>query len=673
MKIHHIISAGLEHGKYYRVYVTQVNKNGIESPRSIPSLIRVGDVEAPPMPVLSVDTSEFSNGCYADGETITVKLRWTESDCDDLDKYVVYRWSSMDGGVGERGKDIADTAEAQYPMTSGTLSTEITGLAAGTNVYFGIQAIDLSRNTSNIYVIKVDAEDLTQLNQPTSPITVEAYGIWALRVSTPCPQFSNIKYVVFYRDGWKQLSPVIFHKGLDAEIIDALDVLDGLTHFYTYLYITKDGRKSPMSAPSKSATAKPIDTSYIDSAVIEELKKAWQTDDISSTAALLAAASKQAAQVQELYKQLKDVTEDYTKLYNNFTLAANEIKLLSAKVESQGDTLSAYGTAIEQNAHNITLRATKGDIDSATGQLRSGLVSMIDLQADRITSIVADTSKNTSSITQLSNAIQQKVSVGDLNAQIMIAVQSGISVAYIKANRIVLDGQMLLEGNARINGRLYSNDIALVDSSTNKVIWGAGSGTINPTVVDSTIPGPYAGVAPHYGNYYGGEGPALVNDEIYPDISYRACFEFYYTPRPPVNFNGTASVKATVTFSLALQDSGNTSMGDGDLLDFVIVPSTEGTPASTGTHPAALYRPKDWTWMEYPDGAKTFSNFYNSGVTMSMSKFWYNYNVSASYSGNLRIGEQMKFTVYLRANYENEGKYIKMPVFWNIRAHMEAI
>lgn len=627
-KIHHIIAAGLEHGKYYRVYVTQVNKNGIESARSIPSLIRVGDVEAPPVPVLSVDTSEFSNGCYADENgTITCSLKWTESNCDDLDRYVVYRWNTLETytGDGEYSANIVTNATRQYPMTSGTLSTEITGLATGTNVYLGIQAIDLSRNASKVYVVKVDAEDLTQLNQPTSPITVEAYGIWALRVSTPCPQFSNIKYVVFYRDGWKQLSPVIFHKGLDAELVDALDVLDGLTHFYTYLYITKDGRNSPMSAPSASVTAKPIDTSYIDSTVIEDLKRAWQTDDISSTKALLAAASKQAAQVQELYKQLKDVTEDYTKLYNNFTLAANEIKLLSAKVESQGDTLSAYGTAIEQNAKNITLRATKGDIDSATGQLRSGLVSMINVQADRISSVVANTSQNTSAITQLANQMQLKVNSGDLSSQINLAIQNGISVAYIKASRIVLDGQMLLEGNARICGKLYSNDMALIDSSTNTIIWGAGSGTIRPTVTDLSWP----------------DWMYLAAIKPIADRGYHSVTYWYMTPRPPVNFNGYCTVSATVVVTIGV------GFHSGDYHDdawqyqrgsmyFGLNTSADGEFQSTSGHPVVNPGGDGWT--------RTLIDADRHIEAMEYKQ------ITLKYEGTLRIGEQVQMKLWFRSD-----------------------
>ena len=91
-KVHHIISTGLVHNRYYKVYVTQVNKNGIESHRSDPALIRVGDVYAPPQPVLSIDTSEFSNGCYSVGSGITVMVKWTSSECDDLANYIGYAW-----------------------------------------------------------------------------------------------------------------------------------------------------------------------------------------------------------------------------------------------------------------------------------------------------------------------------------------------------------------------------------------------------------------------------------------------------------------------------------------------------------------------------------------------------------------------------------------------------
>ena len=251
-KVHQIIKAGLQHGKYYRVYVTQVNTKDMESPRSASSIIRVGDIEAPPVPVLSLDTSEYANGCYAEGSTVNIMLKWTESICDDLANYIGYRWRTLDSyvGDGEYPSSIACTAEAQEIMTNTTTSVTSSGNPPGKYVYFGIQAVDLSRNYSSVYVVKVLSEDITGVPVPATAPTLEPYGIWCLKVSTDNPVYSNIAEVIFFRDGWKELPAVKFYKGLTAEYYDTLDVLDGISHFYTYLYVTNDGRRSAMSPPS---------------------------------------------------------------------------------------------------------------------------------------------------------------------------------------------------------------------------------------------------------------------------------------------------------------------------------------------------------------------------------------------------------------------------------------
>lgn len=648
-KIHHIISTGLVHNRYYKVYVTQVNKNGIESPRSDPALIRVGDVYAPPQPVLSIDTSEFSNGCYSVGFGITVMVKWTSSECDDLANYIGYAWHKRPewfNGDGVYSADYGVSADNQYILTNTITSATLDNQPNGEYVYIGIQAVDISNNYTGIYVIRILAEDLGVLLKPTNPIYVEPHGIWSLRVYTECPKLSNIQTVVFYRDGWKQMTPVLFHKGLIAEIIDTLDVLDGLTHFYTYQYVTYDGRKSPMSDPSASVTAKPIDTTYIDKIALEELKKAWQADNIESIAELKRVALEQAQTIKELSTQLEQITTDYNEMYNNFTLAANEIKLLSAKVKDDEESMSAMQTSIEQNATAITLRATKTDIDNATGQLKSSMVSMIDQQADRIDTVVASTSGYSSQMTQLENMIQTKVSKGDLKSEIDLAVQDGISVAYIKADRIVLDGQMLLQGNARINGKLYSSDIALIDSQTNKVVWGAGTGTLNPTVTDLSWPDPWYCCSAKSTSWRRATGS-----------------EFYFTPRPPVNFTGTTYVTCTLTITVGLNytsgdwhdDSWKFQRGS---LHVGLNASTDGIYSPTGNKPEVHISGDGWTRE-----SRTLDGRWCEALEYK--------EITLTYKGTMRIGEQMQFQVWFR---NDEVKHAADSLFMAAAtAHIEAI
>lgn len=563
-KVHHVVSGGLVHNRYYRVYVTQVNKNGIESERSEPALIRVGDVYAPPTPHLQVDCAMYPNGTFSRGEFVSVMFKWNDVnlECDDLDHYNWFKFSAWNNYHGDgiyRESDIRAAiarGEIRYEtggmMPATTTHATLDGVIPAQWAWVGIQAVDISRNASDIYILGGAPVDLAQPIVPKEAPHVEPYGIWTIRAWIDCPCYHEVAYVVFYRDGWQQLTPVPFRAGLKAEIYDSLDVIGGLSHFYTYKFITKDGRESEMSPESEVCMAQAVDTSYIDSKVLEDLKTAWNTDIVNSTSGLEEAARQQALETKDIAEKLKDVTKQKDELYDLYRITANKVELLSAKVEEQDGVISALQTSIKQNAEAIQLRATKSDIDKATGQVKNACVSLINVQANRITSLTSDVAGNTSSIAQLSNQIQMKVDKGYLKSEINLAIQNGISVATITADRIVLTGQMLMQGNARIHGRLYSDDIALVDSKTNQVVWGAGTGTIHPTVLNGVIS------KDEFWIVNGGEGRFFQ-----PISSWREIGSWTFTPKPKVNFNGNCTVRITLSFFVGTTSYEYYSVGEG--------------------------------------------------------------------------------------------------------------
>ncbi len=646
-KVHHVISSNLKHGRYYRVYVTQVSKYGVESEKSAPALIRVGDVTAPPVPILSLDNSFYSNGCHAnDSGLIDVYMKWTESVCDDLDHYVGYMWMNFDGYTkdGIYQKDKIPPTDIQGIFPSGCTSTIVNNQRSGDYVYFGIQAVDISHNASDIYVIRVRVQDEGVVGKPTEPIHAEPYATWAIRVWTKCPYLTYIKSILIFRDGDTEnpIASLLFHAGLEVEFIDHLDCMLGLTHFYRYCYVTYDGRRSPLSDPSETVSAEPIDFSYVNQVELEKLKEMWKTDNINDINAIREQAENAMNEAKKLSTELSKVKLDYDEMYNNFRLAANEIELLSAKIEEQDDKLQVMSTQIEQNGKEIALRATKSYVDKTTGDLSNQFRAQLSIEGDKINSIVSDLSLTNSQITQLSDMIDMKVSKGDVNARITAAIQNGISTACITADRIVLLGQMLLQGNARICGRLYSNEMALVDSNTGQVVWGSGSGEVKPAVLDIPIIGNGFKQACRIALAYENGG---VSGSLY---------SFRYTPRPPVTFNGVARVKITFTFDVGVGADKNLLLSSGAglirydetvyyddrFLAFGVSTSKETNYSNAPEHvPLILTQPtKGWESFGVPNGGSHL----NQDITVDgfRGKEWHYWtNQSVSYSANLAIGE----------------------------------
>ena len=533
--VHHVISAGLERGKYYRVYVTQVNSAGIESGRSEPAIIRVGDVTGPPAPVLSVDTSYGVGGYHSNNGFVDVGVAWTTPECDDLWQYFIYTADHLPAYTGDGVYPKNAALNGYQKVLTGATNSFVLQKQTQGWLYIGIQAMDYSRNLSDIYVIKVLAEDTSSILRPTNPIHVEQGGIWSLRAWTECPDSSQIAYVLFYRDGWKQLAPVPFASGLVAEITDTLDAADGLTHWYTYRYLDRNGHLSPMSAASETVTACAINLEHINQVALEALQSAWRTETANDIDALRVSLLAQAQTTQALANQLDTVTESYNKLYDQYQLAAHKIELLSAKSETVDKQLAAMQTSITQNAESIELRALKTYVDQETNQVMKAAVAAIDIQADQITSVVTEMGEATSSITQLANQMQLKVDQRGVQAAIDMAVQNGLSVAQISADRIVLNGQLLIRDNARITGRLFADSIALVNAD-GSILWGSGAGEVTPAV--TTMYGAAANTA---------------NAEAWNGWQYHYDTYFDYIPRPNITFSGICRTKLTVSAKVRIE------------------------------------------------------------------------------------------------------------------------
>lgn len=532
-RVRHVINTGLIAGQYYNVYVTQVNTEGIESERSLGSSIRIGDITPPPVPNFYLDSTYGDDGCEAVEETITLHLKWDEVICDDLNYYILYLWTKEEDFPEEgvfAASDLPNPTRSLM-IPSGMLNAAFGSLRPNTYAYVGIQSMDISRNASLVRVKKVKIFDNEVLQPPDAPDAVE-YGCWAIQVSVKCPKVDSYRSVIIYRDGKRELATFNYTAGITINYVDILDVMDGLCHSYTVRFVTKTNLMTPMSGHSKAITAKAIDKTYIDNKTLEDLEDAWTAASKEEIENLKNSAGELVSTVKELAAQLKDIKEDYSALYNNYTVAANTIQFLSAKIEEQEKTISTLKTSITQNAESIKLCATKKYVDDSDTKLSQDMTAQLKVQADRISSVVATSNSQQSSITQLSNAMSLKVNSSDLNARIDLQISKGLSVAYIEADRIVLKGNMLMQGSARIQGRFYADSIALVNTD-GSVVWGSYCGTVQPTVTD-------------FKDSY--------QPKVYNVSQNRDCwYEFRrwsYTPNPPVNFNGMSRVKVTLYFTL---------------------------------------------------------------------------------------------------------------------------
>ena len=616
-KVRHIVDGRLKQGVQYRVYVTQVNKNGMESNRSVPSYITVGDNIPPPAPELAIDTSVYANGCHAEGANCNVYLRWYIKPTPDLSRFEVFRWNSKPSWYkkdGEYPSDLAYTAETEILVGSAEYSTLISGHFSNREIYVGIRAVDLSRNYSPLKVIKVSVIDTSEVGKPTPLIHAEPYGVWAIKVWMDCPKgLDNIKAVEIYRDGQTRIAAFLFNEGSRIQCVDPSDYDIGIQHYYTYRLITEDGRVSPMSIPSNKATAHVIDTSYMDKAELEAFNDAWSNRGFE---ALDEAKSQVAAIVKEnteLVKKLAVVTENYSEVIDQYQRLVNDFRQLSVRLENNKNTLSSFRTSInqtsnqvnlkatkqdldsstkrllslaesslsvssginsrvskletaenvanglagkiaeverslvsqiDQNGKEITLRVSKREIDTATEQVRKDIVAQLQATADGITSVVNRDNQIKSSITQLNNSIKLCVNSNNLKSEIMTSIQNGISTAVIRADRVVVNGECLLQGNARCVGKWASNTFSIIDPRTGRPIWGSDTGTVKPQVI--TFNHGY-GTGNWRMQWIGGK----------PDWTNADWVQF--TPNPPVKFNGVTTVKVSISGLLHMEGQGSFS------------------------------------------------------------------------------------------------------------------
>lgn len=478
-----VVSTGLTRGRYYRVFVSQVNNLGVESEKSDPVVIRVGDTIAPALPHLQLDTSFGASGFMNNVGLVDIGLKWERITDEDFDHYVLYSWINPPQKFtsdGEYNKSIATTAVTHTSISGAMINYVYAGARDKAYIYLGLQSVDVSGNASNIYVIKVLAEDTSVLPTPTAPILLEP-GVWSIKLTVECPISTQIGSIIFWRDNHFQLPPVLFHSGLNAILYDTLVPTDGLTHFYTYAYVSRNGVVSPRSVPSATATARSIDTTMLDLAMLEALNRTWNTANYNDINQLKQDLLIQAQTISEQAELLRTVTENYNAVYNNYTILANNFSVMSASVERIDSTLNSSVTSLQtqinSNSKEILLRALKTETDAGISQLHTALAASIQVEAERISSVVAKLNvqdprdSGFSAITQLYNGLQLKVSQGDLINQINMSP----SGTQIDGKFLHVTGATLFDSNVRVKGTLYAGDVKLLDMN-GALVWGSGSG-----------------------------------------------------------------------------------------------------------------------------------------------------------------------------------------------------
>ena len=161
---------------------------------------------------------------------------------------------------------------------------------------------------------------------------------------------------------------------------------------------------------------------------------------------------------------------------------------MSASVERIDSTLNSsvasLQTQINSNSREILLRALKTETDAGISQLHTAMAASIQVEAERISSVVAKLNvqdprdSGFSAITQLYNGLQLKVSQGDLINQINMSP----SGTQIDGRFLHVTGATLFDSNVRVKGTLYAGDVKLLDIN-GALVWGSGSGAA-PVVND---------------------------------------------------------------------------------------------------------------------------------------------------------------------------------------------
>ena len=468
--VSNVIKESLVHGKYYNVYVTQVNTYGLESEKSVASLIRVGDVTPPVVPTISLDTSYGTNGFLKSNGYVNIKVQWdVDTTDDDLAGYYLGITTNFPGWTGDGTYNTGEYPDMDkvFTLSNTVNSYVITGATNHEYLYICIVAYDYSRNKSAARFIKVLAEDNSTVDAPeTAPDVVG--GVWQEFVTVTCVNSGEIQKIRIYRDDPSMTIPgglsnpvgsMLFLSGAAVTFTDNLRVIDGLSHYYSYAYVDYNGNISPRSPYSATVTAKSIDTTLIDKDTFKALSEAWTSDFISSGGVydiekLKTDLLTQVDNVKNLSDQLSVVQTNYSDLFDKYKLLVNQYDLISASMKTTDTTIDAMKAQISLNSSLITQKVSQTTLDSKTSEITRAYTSLYYQNSQQISTIVSNLNNNVlaySSISQLANQLQLKVSKGSIISAINLSPET----IQLNGSRIHITGDTLFDKDVRIAQNLY--------------------------------------------------------------------------------------------------------------------------------------------------------------------------------------------------------------------------
>lgn len=495
--VSNVIKESLVHGKYYNVYVTQVNTYGLESEKSVASLIRVGDVTPPDVPMISLDTSYGTNGFLKSNGYVNIKVQWgADTTDDDLAGYYLYTMTEFSGWNGNGTYDLPSglMINKTYTLSNTVNSYVLTNNPNHKYVYIGIAAYDYSKNVSRVAFIRVLSEDNSSPDNPLTAPTVVG-GVWQEFVTVDCINSTEIEKILIYRDDpsvdipgglSNPVGSMPFFSGSKLTFTDNLRVIDGLSHYYSYAYVDYNGNISPRSPYSATVTAKSIDTTLIDKDTFKALSEAWTSDFISEGGVydiekLKSDLVTQVDNIKNLSEQLSVVQTNYSDLFDKYKLLVNQYDLISASVKTTDTTIDAMKAQISLNSSLITQKVSQTQLDSATNSITKAYTSLYYQNSQQISTIVSNLNNNIlaySSISQLANQMQLKVSKGEVISAINLSPET----IQLNGNRIHITGDTLFDKDVRILQNLYiggysSGTTGWANMPNNMIVeWGSFSG-----------------------------------------------------------------------------------------------------------------------------------------------------------------------------------------------------
>jgi len=465
-QVRHVIKTGLKKGQRYNVYVTQVNNAGVESLKSNPAQITVGDITPPPIPPIYLDSCHRNNG------KVDVNVRWATPVCDDLSHYVLYTWESIPpaGYVDNKplAKAVGVTATTQRTVTADALSYTLTNQKSKIDLYVGIQAYDTNGNYGNIGVVKVFTMDISPLAKPTNVLNVVP-GSWSMALSVVAPDDVEVDSIVFFRDGISQLAAIKAYPNQITAYIDTLPLAAGLKHRYQYQYLTKDGQASPFSDWSEFVTAMSVDIRMLDQAQIEALKDAWNVDNVNSLDELHSQMDKRAQEIQNNANAIQSTTRAIEEVAKSYRILAGKIDLISSAVKTQDNRIASTESSISSIPGDINLKVQEINqtIDSVQKNLQTAYIAAINLQKDRITTLVSNLDSNTgiknyAGLTNLADQIGLKVNADGIITALNLTKEG----TRITGRLLHVDSNALFEKDVNIQGKLMAEALQIWKDNT---------------------------------------------------------------------------------------------------------------------------------------------------------------------------------------------------------------